>query len=987
MNLNIKLIIFDLDGVVVFTDHYHYAAWNRLSKEMGWDFNEQINHQLRGVSRLDSLNIILQHNQIELETEEKERLSNIKNKYYVELLDTIEQSTIYPGVVSFIKKLRQLGVKTALCSASCNANTVLERLDLVKLFDVIVTGADVKKNKPNPEIFLNAAQKSGCHPFNCLVFEDAPAGIEAAKNAEMKVIGVGKKDTFLEADEMISQYEAIDMESLLTSGRTKKLTEKSWSIVEDEINLKRSAYWESIFCLSNGYLGLRGSHEEKEEVVEDFSQRGFYLNGIFGYEGVMNCDAVFKDTPIATIFDVCDWNIVRLKIDGELFSLFQGKIENYRRELDFKEGILTRCLKWTSPKGHELNIESTRLLSMTNKHQAAFHYTVTSLNYKGSIQIKSVTDIHPGKNRDQDHSEKVYFTNIEQAQVNENISGFLVRTKQSNFTISMGFAYQIAKNGVEILDGINYSEDSNYIYSIDTFIRPGENLTLCKYAAFFSSDEYKPDILLDLATTEVSNQLNNGFGNMLNIQKEFWNRHWETGDIKIEGNIQDQQAIRFNLFHLRQNHPESNQRSISATGVTGDNYRGHIFWDTEIYMLPYFNYTNVELVKSLLMYRYSILEVARENTRKISKIGIRYPWNTIDGMEYAWVFCGIDQYHINSDIAYGIWRYYQSTRDDDFMYNFGAEMVIETARFLYQLGHFDSSNNNRFVINTVCGPDEYHPHVNNNCYTNAMAKFHLTFARELYDKMKQECPEILSKICNKIELVENEPGEWKVAAEKMYLPYHEEMKIHGQDDAYLSLRNIDMSKIPQNYDIYHDYHKLDIYRQQVTKQADVILLMFLLGNQFTYEQKKANYEYYEPRTDHGSSLSPCMHSILAAEVGDKQAAYRYLKHAFMIDLYDFKGNTGKGLHFAGMGGAWMGVVNGITGMRDYENMLLFNPQLPEEWDGYQYVLTIQNRKIKIVVNKKGAEFTLLAGRSVKFYVHDKIYELTQEKNVYTQINR
>ena len=976
----VKAILFDLDGVIVFTDKYHYLGWKKLADEMGWEFNEEINHRCRGVSRMASLQVILDHNKVELPEAQKIELAERKNAYYVEFLQQINESDLYPGAVEFLKALRTRDVKLALCSASKNAVMVLEKLGLKEYFDTVVTGADITKTKPDPEVFLIAAERLGVHPRHCLVFEDAPSGVEAAHRAKMRCIGVGPADRLPEALETIVSYSEIDIDHLLETGHKRGLEPHPWVIPQTEVVRKKTAYWESLFALTNGYLGVRGTLDQDELLLASESRAGTFINSIYDYLPYHHLFA-WKGLPTRwhAMANVAHWTTINVEVDGEKFSLFSGKLIDFRRELDMKDGLLRTTVVWESPCGKQIRIESVRLVSMVRRHSAAIRFEVTPLNFAGPIRLESVIK---GKYPGNVFPECA--TEIVEKGICGNSEFFLTRTKTSGFMIGMAFGHKLQTKMDELAATSTIFTEDSVICKFDVATAEGEKVTLDKHACFYTSFEEPADDVKDLALAQVNLDMADGFFKLLGEHTEFWARFWDQADIEIKGNVSDQQAVRFALFHLRQSHPEDDRRSISATGMTSDGYWGHVFWDTEMYISPMFNYTQPELVKKLLMYRYNILDKAREHAAEMDGKGALWAWNSINGEECGVIYeAATAQYHINPDVIYALWRYWMQTGDTEFMYNYGAEMLFETARFLADRGKFIPERGGKFCINVVCGPDEYGCAVDNNCYTNMMTQFHLDFAVSIYNEMKIKAPQQLASLCSKIGLDESEVAVWKKAADAMYIPFSEELGIHMQDDSFIYRDPVDMSKIPLYTDIRWDYHPLNLWRMQVAKQADVVLLMFTRGDQFSLEVKRKNYEYYEPRTNHGSSLSPAIHAIIAAEIGRVDEAYDYFRHSAYMDLSDFKNNTANGVHAACLGGTWMAIVNGMAGLRDYEDKLVFNPVVPPAWEGYRLKLYYRGRVIGLDVGRDKVTYQLLSGESVKLWVRDKEISLSPECPIVT----
>ncbi len=975
MKYLVRAVLFDLDGVVVFTDKYHYLAWKQLADEQGWDFNEEINHGCRGVPRMASLEVILHHNGVELPQDEKEVLADRKNGYYKKLLEEINESDLYPGVIPFIQALRAKGIRIGLCSSSKNAALVLDKLSLTHLFDTVVTGHDFTNAKPDPEIFLLGAEKLRVPYFHCLVFEDAYSGVEAALAARMKCVGVGTRKVLPNAPEVIQRYDEIDLETLLRAGRKSPIACDPWSVFESGISPRRAQHWESVFTVTNGFLGMRGAHEEEDDAWGNLSEPGFFLNGIYEYEPYHHVVS-FPGFPPHThhMLNFCDFRIINLVVEGEPFSFFSGEVTDYQRELDLETGLVIRSIVWESPKGHRVRIVSRRLASMVRRHSVAMRYEVTPLEGDLNITLESVVrgwadskSLGSGK-----------YTRIEAQDTRGDVRYFHAQTTTSGFDVGMAFAHAtagelVADPQLEVSSGV-FREQFRFHAGKDQTVR------LDKHACFYTSVETPADRVVTEAIASVRADAGEGFHVLESEQAAFWKEFWTEGDFEVDGHIPDQMALRFCIYQLRQNHPQDDHRSISACGMTGEHYGGHVFWDTEMYLAPYYAYTEPGLQRPLLMYRYHILDRARERAAQMHGKGALYSWNSISGEECGVIFeAATAEYHLVSAIAYAIHRYIATTGDEDFLHRYGAEMLFETARFLEDRGCYVETKGDQFCINVVCGPDEYGCGVNNNCYTNVMAQWHLRYAAEVYDQMARNCPKDLTSLSERIGLSEEEVRAWREAADRMYIPYDAQRGIHMQDDSFLYLDPVDMALVPLHHDLRAINHPLNLWRMQVAKQADVVLLMLAQSHQFTLEQKRANYMFYEPRTNHASSLSPSIHSIIASEIGEHERAYDYFHFSAFMDLSDVKENTNGGLHAACLGGTWMAAVFGFAGMRDEPDGLHFRPVLPREWDGYRFKVHYRGRTIGLDVNGQRSRFTLLEGESIEFTVGSDTLMLTRDK--------
>jgi len=943
MKHQIRAALFDLDGVVVFTDKYHYLGWKKLADEKGWEFNEQINHACRGIPRMASLEVILDHNNVDLPQGEKEKLANTKNEYYKELIKQINNDDLYPGIINFLEKLKAEGVRLSICSSSKNATTVLDALDLTKYFDAVVGGNDIEKPKPDPEIFLKGAKLLNMHPVHSIVFEDAESGVEAAHAAKMKCIGVGTPELLPNANEHVTDYSEISIRSLLDAGRVEKIIEEPWNITETEIKKNRLPFWESVFALSNGIFGVRGSFEETDVGYDEYPAT--LVNGVCGYEPYNHLWELpgYPESHHA-ILNICDWTKIDLTVDGETFSIDFSEILEHKRTLNMKQGIVEREFKWKTLSGKIVNVKIIRLVSMVQRHIAALRYEITpeqdcEIKLTSQLNLETISKVKAG-----DHKK------ITGMAVKNGADIVNIEIKTSEDKVALAQTYS--------LEGKN--DNLNYEFSEKT--KAGESLVLDKFFSVFSTMDAAENEISTLVEKEIISARENGFDKLLKEQKSFWENYWNDADIQIEGNLQDQQGVRFSLFHLRQSNPEVSNRSISATGLSGDGYSGHVFWDTEMYMIPAFIYSQPETVKGLLEYRYSILDKARERAIQMQGKGALFSWNSVKGEECGHVYeASTAEYHLLPDIAYAINMYDRLVDDEDFILTKGAEIIFEMCRFMVDRGCYSENKGGKFCINVVCGPDEYGCGVNNNAYTNEMTKWMFDYAISLHDRVSKKSPELITKLSEKINLLEDEVGEWKKAADNMFLQQEDENNVIPQDDCFMDMDPVDMDLIPKNTDIRHDYHPLNLWRLQVVKQADILLMLFILGDKFSKEIKETNYNFYEPKTNHGSSLSPCIHNIIACEIGLLDDAYNFFRQTALMDLNDFKNNTKDGVHSACLGGCWMTIVNGFAGMRDYPGELIFNPVLPKAWESYSFKISYKGRKLSVKVGGSGVEYKLLEG--------------------------
>ena len=910
------------------------------------------------------------------EPPEKERsvLQNIRAAIFeLEALAPLGSRSEAPSrdAESFIRKLRKLGVRIALYHSGPANRPGVRKLRRSELLETTVALGKGAGDDRQAACLERAAARLGVHPFNCVVFTSSASGARAASTAGMKCIGVGDADDLRAAADSVRKYAEVDPAALIETGRKSTIEPHPWSIVETEPNRHRATYWESVFALCNGYMGLRGTHEEPC----DGTHPGLYVNRFFETEP-LNMRFPQKDSPVyrTTMVNLPDARLMELTIDGERFDVFESDVSEYRRELDLRRGTVTRSLVWRTSGGKRVRIRTTRLVSMVRRHSAAIRYEVTPLNFSGDVTLRSSI-------RDDSITGWIWrkCTRIVDSGDVDGVLHYLVsRTDRSDQAVAMVCGHAVGGLGRRRSTARSFHEGDTWRYEIDLPTVKGRTACVDKHLAVVSTWEASEEQLAGRALDVAGQDVADGFKALADEQKAFWDRHWQRADIEIDGCAPDQQALRFVMFQLRQNHPDDPLRSISATGLTGDNYFGMVFWDTEMLMLPYFVYAEPELAKSLLMYRCHHLDEARQRAAAMGGPGACFPWSTIDGLESnADTLVSYAQYHINCDVAYGIWRYWLATGDKEFLYDHGAEVLFETARFMADLGAFVPLKGDRFCINFVTGPDEYNYAVNNNCYTNAMTQFLFEFAADVYERMKQDRPDALKSLGRKTGLKASDVRLWRRCAETMYIPFNEELGIHEQDDTYLYRDPVDVASYPQNYEIKKDMSLLQLGRLQVTKQADVVLLMLTLGDRFSREAKEANYDFYEPRTTHASSLSPAAHSIAAAELGRQDDMYRFFRQAAFLDLYDFKGNTPEGVHFACAGATWMAVVNGFAGLRDWDGGISFEPRIPDAWSSYRFKLLLRGRLLEMRVTRTGATFTLLRGRPISFTAAGRQVRLTK----------
>lgn len=754
-----------------------------------------------------------------------------------------------------------------------------------------------------------------------------------------------------------------------------------WNIIEEGFHPENNFMLETIFTVGNGYFGLRGN---LDEGFPDKSQsfKATYINGFYEEYDIIYPEGGYgfakRGEAMVNVADIKTFEIV---IDGEKFDLFNGKVHKHIRKLDMKNGILSREIIWESPRGKKIHIVSERVAYFKRKHLGAINIKIKPLNFSDRIKIISKIDGNSSN-----------LLETEDVRVGSGIEKFPFETLNISCSELNGFLMQKAKKSklsygcmvdhVLEFEHFQYKsladKEKNLVtFEIEFDAQKDIEYNLTKYFSYFTQRDIKEDLIKESCAVEILEAKKTGFEKLLEEQKEFLESFWESSDVVIKGNLKIQQAVRFSLFSLLQSTGTNGFSNIAAKGLTGEGYGGHYFWDSEIYIMPFFIYTQPDIAKMLLIYRYNTLDSARNRAKELHHKGALYPWRTIAGKECSAYFpAGTAQYHINADIVYAIKKYFEATEDFDFIKNYGAEIVFESARFYADLGHFSEEKDGKFCIFCVTGPDEYTALVDNNAYTNYMVKMNMEFAIKIYNLLKEVDKDTFEKVCRKLELSQQEVDLWQKIADNMYLPYNAKFKIIPQDDSFIYKKRLDLSKIPDDqFPLLLHWHYLDIYRYQVCKQPDVLLLIYLLRENFTLEDLKNNYEYYEPITTHDSSLSPAIFSILAAELGYLDKAYKYFEYTARMDLDDLNDNTKDGIHAACMGSTWQAIVFGFGGMRTGKDSLSFSPKLPEDINYISFKIKYKGSTIKVEITKDRAIYTLLEGKAVLLSHYSQNFEL------------
>jgi alpha,alpha-trehalose phosphorylase len=756
-----------------------------------------------------------------------------------------------------------------------------------------------------------------------------------------------------------------------------------WNIIQEKFSQEYLAQDETLFTVANGYLGMRGNMEEGAP----YGQRGTFINAFYESWPIKYGEKAYGFAENGqTMVNVPDTKNIKIYIDDEPLYLPVAQINDYKRSLNMKEGILERRIIWETPTAKKVLIESKRMISMEYRHLALMTYKVTLLNSSANIILSSkLSNVKNCSNEEISNDprkaevafESILNTEIIRANDNQLVLGY--RTKKSKMSLGCGIDHVILTENKYSKKTTKHSDGGKIIY---TFLaEEGKSVEIIKYASYHTSRSADTDDLCDRVERTLESSILVGHEKIIAGQKRIMKEFWDRSDVKIQGaDTRAQQVIRFNLFHIYQASVRTEGAGIGARGLTGSAYGGHYFWDSEIFVLPFLVYTEPRIARNILKFRYSLLDKARDRARQVNQKGALFPWRTINGEESSAYFAaGTAQYHINADIIYAMKKYVNATGDMDFLYEYGTEMLIETARLWFDLGSFSDGEDGKFNIHGVTGPDEYTALVDNNLYTNMMARDNLRYAVATICFLQDTNQKRLTTIVRETKLEFSEVDNWRKAAEQMYLPYDKEKMIHPQDDNFLEREKWDFENTPDDkYPLLLHFHPLVIYRFQVIKQADVVMAMFLLSRQFTFEEKLKNFQYYDPITTGDSSLSACVQGIIAAELGLSELASQYFRQTVLMDFGNVSGNVDDGAHIAAMGGTWLSVVYGVGGMRDDGGEISFKPRLLEEMDRVKFPITIRGQRMDVDIELEQVTYSLREGTKLKFKHIDK--EITLEKN-------
>lgn len=765
---------------------------------------------------------------------------------------------------------------------------------------------------------------------------------------------------------------------------------ENWIVAEEGFSTNHLGKAESVLSLGNGYMGLRSTTEES--YLNE--QRNLLVNGTFNK---------FSEVEVPELPNIADISNVNFKVDGERFSLELGKTEGYIRYLNLKEAELVREIDWISPDQKKLSFKFKRFVSLDDLHLIGMQIEVTNNGEEVDISFDSGIDaqvtntgsqhFHEGEKRIYD---KKYLETI-QTTTESDINIVVLTThdmKVNDESLFIEPKMEIDRRKITVQYGLTLSKG-------DTLAIDKTSMVFTSRDNEWESEDYSISTMRKMALSHLKANSEKGYDVNFTAHKKAWeNKVWNAYNFSLKTDKTfDLLASRFAIYHLTVMVPaHSDKMGIGAKALSGEGYKGHSFWDTEIFILPFFTFFNPEIAKSLLKYRYHGLVGAKKKALDNEYQGAMYPWEAAhpsDGEvtpvwgavdivtgEQTKIWSGFIEQHITADIAFAVYQYYAATGDEDFMKQYGYEIIFETGKFWSSRLEWNNEKEH-YEINGVIGPDEYKEHVNNNAFTNYMAHFNLTLAVDYYNTLLKENEEVFTdldertSISNAIEAI-------KTARQHLYLPKPDTKSlVIPQDDTYLLKKELDLTKYKNAHKVgklFDDYNLDQVNQMQITKQADVLVLLYLMDQthqEMSKELKKANFDYYEPRTTHDSSLSLSTHAIIASDIGNKALAYDLYSKAVQIDLGPNMHSSDPGIHAASIGGIWQIILFGFAGVRIKNNKLTINPQLPEEWNELGFVFQWHNKSVQIDITKDSFTVTPLDDQEITFECEGQTYKTTK----------
>lgn len=757
-----------------------------------------------------------------------------------------------------------------------------------------------------------------------------------------------------------------------------------WSILEESFDPVNHEISESIFSIGNGYMGQRANFEEQYSGP---SLQGSYMAGVY-YPDKTRVGWWKNGYPeyFAKVLNSTNWIGINVFVDGVALDLAECQVKDFVRELNMKEGYLSRRFTAVMKDGKELSVEAVRFVSIVRHEIGAIRYAVTPLNFSGELRFAPYLD-GDVKNKDSNYEEK-FWLEVEKAAAADN-SYLTVKTKKLDFHVTSVMAFDVEQGGKRLELTPAFHEQEKFVSAeVAVNASANETVTLFKYVANVTSRDHGLGDLVKAGTEALHSAKQAGFDALRREQAEAWAKKWEMSDIIIDGDVSAQQAIRFNIFQLNQTYSgEDDRLNIGPKGFTGEKYGGSTYWDTEAYCLPFYLSTaESDIARNLLIYRYKHLEKAKENARKLGFTkGALYPMVTMNGEEChnEWEIT-FEEIHRNGAIAYAIFNYVNYTGDKSYLGEYGLEVLVEISRFWEQRVNFSQAKR-KYVMLGVTGPNEYENNVNNNWYTNRIAVWTMEYTLEVLGEVKAQDSAHYAALVEKLGLQETETKQWQHIIDNMYYPYDEERGVFLQQDGFLDKELIAVKDLdPKHLPINQNWSWDRILRSCFIKQADVLQGLFFLGDRYDLDTKKRNFDFYEPMTVHESSLSPCVHAILACELGYQEKAYEMYLRTARLDLDNYNNDTEDGCHTTSMAGTWMAIVQGFGGLRVREGELVLRPFIPSHWTSFSFKVMFRGSLLQVNATADSIIVTNESDTPAAIRIYDQSYTVGAKSQVQVQ---
>ncbi len=765
-----------------------------------------------------------------------------------------------------------------------------------------------------------------------------------------------------------------------------------WRLIETRHCVDDLGETETLFAIANGYLGMRANPPEGR----DAHTHGTFVNGFHETWPIVYPETAYGlATTGQTIINAPDTKLMKLYVEDEPLLLSSAQITEYERSIDFRTGVLTRNLIWATKGGHRIAVSSTSMVSMRHRHLGVMTLQLELLDSEASITISSQV---------QNRQDGVDEYGVESAALGEGddprqgrtFSGRVLHPEDQLHDVGTGdggvvvLGFRAASSGMTVAAGYTHAVNTPCEFTADTVVREDHAVTIIniegrkrapihitKFVSYHSSKGVPTPELARRCQRTLARAHASGVDAAHAEHAERITEFWEHADVEVEGQPELQQAIRWNLWQLAQATIRADSDGVPAKGLTADGYDGQYFWDTEMYVAPFLAYTNPIAAKNLLRQRYNMLGTACARAQELGHPGALFAWRTINGEEAsAYYPAGTAQYHNGAAIAYAIGTINLATADRSFMQSVGAEILIGIARLFEDLG-FYKGNSESFHIHGVTGPDEYSAIVNDNFYTNVMARYTLRLAADVVEALAADGDDGFAELERMTSLMSDEPGRWRLAADTMYLPFDDELQVHLQDEAFLSRERWDFENTPpEKYPLLLHFHPLNIYRKQVLKQPDVVMAMALQPHEFTTEQRQRNFEFYDPLTTGDSSLSRCVQALAAADIGESELAEQYFTEAAFIDVLNTHNNTSDGVHVANAGGIWAALVRGFGGFADRGEYVEFTPRIPAGWEALKFAVTVRGTCLEVTATSQELTVSVVSGEPVDVEVHGQLHTVS-----------